>query len=261
MSKNNINPIIPQTTVMGKLLGPTAEVMGQDFKKLYEKGRDKIVANAIKKTKNIDLNDRTNLRVTRDVLWNGSFTDESICAEYFGGVLASSRSKDGKDDFGVFYVNIIKSLSSNQLNMHYIIYRTLNKILITNEEKKTLNPGLGSELQKEKLFFNLIGTVEQDQDMGPSLFALNSMGLIGLNLRIDNHMTKLGNIVYVGVTPTALGIQLFAVANNMFNDWRKFSTVDFGDFEDAILPKYYSQSLDGLCEKIIKDEPKNINQV
>ncbi len=263
-----MDPIItPTTATIGavawfgnKLLGPTAEIIGQDLKKLYEKGIDKIVANAIKKTKNIDSNDRTNLRVTRDVLWNGSFTDESICAEYFGGVLASSRSEDGKDDFGVFYVNIIKSLSSSQLKVHYAIYRALNKILVTNEEKKTLNPGQGRELQKEKLFFAPAGIVEEYLDMGPIFFGLNSMDLISAP-RVDNHETELGNIVYVGVTPTALGVQLFAIANNMLSDWLKFSTVDFGGFEDAILPKYYSQSLDGLSEKIVKGEPKNIKQV
>ncbi len=245
-------------SLINKLLGPTAEVMGQDLKQVYEKGRDKIVANAIKKTKNIDSGEQANLRVTHDVFLNGSFTDDPICVEYFGGILASSRSEDGKDDIGVFYVNIIKSLSSNQLKMHYIIYRTLNKILIANEEKKTLNPGEDSVLGKEKLFFCPVNAVKK-QDIGPILFGLHSMMLIDSGCEVNVYKLNSKNIISVEVLPTPLGVQLFAIANNMFNDWLNFSTVDFGDFEHAILPKYYSQSLEGLCEKITKGEEGNIN--
>jgi hypothetical protein len=36
----------------------------------------------------------------------------------------------------------------------------------------------------------------------------------------------------------------------MFEDWRKFSTVDFGDFEEIILPQYYTQSLGHLLKKL-----------
>ena len=47
---------------------------------------------------------QANLGVSRDVLWNGAFSTESICAEYFGGILASSRSEDGKDDSAIPFV-------------------------------------------------------------------------------------------------------------------------------------------------------------
>ena len=99
------------TLVANKLLGPTLESIGNDWKQHYEKGMSIIYAKFTKKTQKIEKG-QTNLRVTRDVLWNGSFTNDEICAEYFGGVLAASVSENGKDDSGIFYLDIIKSLSS-----------------------------------------------------------------------------------------------------------------------------------------------------
>jgi len=55
---------------------------------------------------------------------------------------------------------------------------------------------------------------------------------------------------YLEVQPTSLGVQLFAIANNMFSDWRNFSIVDFGNFDEVVSPKFYAQSLDSLLEKI-----------
>src|SRR5262245_7302211 len=103
--------------IANKLLGKTAEAISEDIANLYRAGREKLVAAAIRKTSNIEDGKSANLRVARDVFTNGSFTEEAICAEYFGGILASSRSLDGKDDFGVFYTDIIKSLSSSQLKL------------------------------------------------------------------------------------------------------------------------------------------------
>jgi hypothetical protein len=37
-------------------------------------------------------------RTLQKLLTDGSFVDDEICAEYFGGVLASSRSQTGRDD-------------------------------------------------------------------------------------------------------------------------------------------------------------------
>lgn len=114
-----------------KILGKTFVTIGTDLAKLYEKGRDKIIEKATKKITNIDDGKSANLRVSRDVFWNGSFTDESICAEYFGGILASSRSMNGEDDLGIYYVDLIKSLSSSQLKLHYLLYLSLNKYFIS----------------------------------------------------------------------------------------------------------------------------------
>src|SRR5690606_25692597 len=160
--------------------GPVLGELGEDMKKLYALGRDKILIAGFKKIKNKDDGKCANLRVTRDVFWNGSFTDDSICAEYFGGILASSRSKDGKDDSGVFFVDLIKSLSSNRLKAHYLIYTALNQLLISNSEKANLNPGQSNEVNKETVYLSLveINEILENADLGRELHALHSKGLI-----------------------------------------------------------------------------------
>jgi len=248
------NLIIPKSidTIIENVLGPTSKEIGQDLQTLYKKGRELILRKAFQKLKDPNDRKKANLRVARDVFWNGSFTDEAICAEYFGGILAASRSDDGKNDFGIFYVDIIKSMSSGQLRMHYIIYRTLNKLLITNERKKTLNPANELELQKEKLFFPLLEIINQfkNEDGGTILHGLAAKDLIGY-FRTENYkLDDVRKILYLEVEPTSLGIQLFAIANNMFDNWRNFSTVDFGDFDEVKLPRFYAQSLDSLLEKV-----------
>jgi len=248
------NLIIPKSidTIIENVLGPTSKEIGQDLQTLYKKGRELILRKAFQKLKDPNDRKKANLRVARDVFWNGSFTDEAICAEYFGGILAASRSDDGKNDFGIFYVDIIKSMSSGQLRMHYIIYRMLNKELITNEQKKTLNPGQETELQNEKLFFPLLEIIEQfkNEDMGTILHGLHAKNLIGYFQTQRYKLDDGKEMPYLEVEPTSLGVQLFAIANNMFENWRNFSAVDFGDFDEVKLPKFYAQSLDSLLEKM-----------
>jgi hypothetical protein len=71
-----------------------------------------------------------------------------ICAEYFGGILAASRSADGNDDSAIGYLNLIKSLSCSQLRLHYFIYTAFQKLLTEREESP--NVGQESDLKKYK---------------------------------------------------------------------------------------------------------------
>lgn len=81
-----------------KLLGPTFDTIGDDLQKLYAAGRDRIIGRAAAKVDDLDDGRRANLRVARDVLWNGAFSESEVCVEYYAGLLAASRSVDGLDD-------------------------------------------------------------------------------------------------------------------------------------------------------------------
>jgi hypothetical protein len=245
-----------------RLLGPTIDIIGTDLKELYEKGRDRIAKKAIEKTKNINEPGQTNLRVTRDVFWNGAFTDEPICAEYVGGVLASSRTPDGKDDSGVFFLDIIKSMSSGQLKMHYIIYRILNKEFLANPAKHSLNPGQETELGNEELFIPSLGLIDQpNQDLGIILHGLHARNLIGDFERQNHALDPTKVLPYLKFSPTSLGIQLFAIAYNRLGQWRNFAKTDFGDFENIRLPQYVGQSLPQLLESAgLKSEQEPVPQ-
>ncbi len=95
--------------------------------------------------------------------------------------VASSRSEDGKDDSGIFYLDIIKSLSSGQLKMHYLIYRILNNAVIINAQKKFVNPAQQDDLVKEKIFFVLSADVLSQfkkEDLAAILHGLRAKDLI-----------------------------------------------------------------------------------
>lgn len=122
-----------------KLLGPTADYLGGELKGLVEKSQQNIGA-IFKKAEEkagpkLEGPGVVNPRVLKHVVDEGRFSEDELFAEYFGGVLASARTDDGKDDRGVYYSNIIQSMSVYQLRMHYFLY-----ILIWNLAKgKTID--------------------------------------------------------------------------------------------------------------------------
>jgi hypothetical protein len=64
-------------------------------------------------------------KVLKAVLDEGSFCDDVIAIEYFGGVLASSRTEKGRDDRGARIAKTIEELSSYQIRTHHLIYATI----------------------------------------------------------------------------------------------------------------------------------------
>lgn len=240
--------------IANKLLGKTAEEISKDISSLYSIGKDKIIDFATRKISNIDDGKQANLRVARDVFWGGSFTEEAICAEYFGGILASSRSEDGKDDSGVYYVDIIKSLSSAQLHLHYVLYRSLNKLFLSDTTKSNLNVGQSTELYSVKLYLSAIELNSLGLNIDIDLEALYRKGLIHEyksnvhNFTDEENQTKV--LPYVMIVPTTLGIQLLCIANNLLPDWRQFPVKDFGDFEDIKTSTFFDVSLEKIITRI-----------
>ncbi|MFA5185125.1 MAG: hypothetical protein WC551_01430 [Patescibacteria group bacterium] len=236
---------LPGEWALKKVMGPALDELGEDMKKLYSIGRDKIFIAGYKKIADVNDGKKANLRVVRDVFWNGSFTDESICAEYFGGILATSRSADGKDDTGVYFVDIIKSLSSKQLYLHYVIYSSLNKLLNSDPENKKINPGQESELRVIKIFLSMneVIKVVNNEDFGTDLHALHAKGLIGDFLTGEHDLKNGTKVPNVWISPKPLGIMLYAVAHNKFNEWRNFATADFGYFENIQRLQYFGKDI------------------
>src|SRR5690606_17965818 len=93
-----------------------------------------------------------NLRVAHEALTSGAFTEEEICAEYFGGILASSRTLDGKNDDSIQLLDTIKSLSAKQLHLHYCLYSAINRLLVSRSE--AINVGQSSEINAKKTWFS-----------------------------------------------------------------------------------------------------------
>jgi len=125
--------------LMVKLLGPSAEYLGEEGQKYAEKkvkNLKRIFSNAENKLGPI-LDEPggggVSSRVLKEIVNEGAFCEDELTAEYYGGMLASSRSGDSKDDRAVPMMALIKSLSSIQIRAHYVIYQTLRQLFLESK--------------------------------------------------------------------------------------------------------------------------------
>jgi len=129
--------ILGSKDLLLKLIGPTAEYLGQEVKGLVEKcniNLDNIFIRATKKLgKQIDEIGSVSPRVLKRVFDEGRFCEDEISQEYFAGLLASSRSKKGDDDRALPFLSMVRDLSSYALRTHYILYTLTNYLLSGGE--------------------------------------------------------------------------------------------------------------------------------
>ncbi len=88
--------------IIEKLLGPTAEYIGEGAKEWTAKRVENVkyifsIA-ATKLGEKINENGTVSPKVLKGILNDGSYCDDKLVLEYFGGVLASSRSNISRDD-------------------------------------------------------------------------------------------------------------------------------------------------------------------
>jgi len=124
--------VIGSKDILVKILGPTADYVGGEIKNLVQKcnvNLDNIFIKAQKKLgARIDEPGTVSPRVLAHVIDEGRFCEDSIVADYYGGVLASSKSEVDRDDRGVAILATIKSLSVYQLRLHYLFYSIVYSI-------------------------------------------------------------------------------------------------------------------------------------
>jgi hypothetical protein len=130
-----------------RVLGPSADEIGEALRRytayrLRNVGR--IVETADDKAGNAEDDAIVNPRVARVLLEEGSYCDDPLMTNYLGGVLAASRTQDGRDDRAVTWSRLLADLSALQIRAHYLLYREwadrLHGIYI--------NLGLGENCQK-----------------------------------------------------------------------------------------------------------------
>lgn len=125
--------VVPATETAGglvlKLLGPTCDYLGEGLKNLVQRrfeNVDRILTNATGKAQDrLGEPGEVPPRVLRSVLDEGSYCDNELFIDYFGGVLASSRTPEGRDDRGVTIAKTLEGMSVYQLRAHYLLYSTV----------------------------------------------------------------------------------------------------------------------------------------
>ena len=233
--------------VAKKLLGPTLETIGDDLQKLYAAGRDRIVCRAAEKVDDLNDGKCANLRVARDVLWNGAFSESEVCTEYYAGLLAASRSADGLDDEAAPFVDVVKSLASRQLKLHYSIYRSLERILEqAHASGETFN--VSAIHGRMDVFF----TGHDPHKSALDLQVLLRNGLIAEFATDSEMITRKGRewlLSFCKAKPTMFGISLYAAAHNQLEWWQAFGLRSFGEFGDIEPPKIYGQTKEELLDR------------
>lgn len=231
------------------VLGPTLTIIGDDLPKLYAIGRDKIIQKAMQKGATETDGKTANLRVAKEVLWNGSFTQSEICAEYFGGILASSRTQDGDDDSSLPFLELIKGLSSRQLHLHYVIYHGLNRQFLSKEGLAF--PYSAREFEQNQIVFNLaelfaLGLIP-DQDAN----VLRQTGLVSkFIIKMRDDEKKFLKRPHALFSPTVHGAMLFAVAYGELRRYLKIGLEQFPDLENVQTPSYSADSLAKALEEM-----------
>ncbi len=117
---------------VAKILGPTADFLGDELKAFTKKrieNTGKIFSNAEKKLGDkLDRPGQVPPKVLKTIINEGSYSDDAVAVEYFGGVLASSRTEVGRDDRGARLAKMIDNMSAYQLRSHYLIYSTISEL-------------------------------------------------------------------------------------------------------------------------------------
>lgn len=204
---------------LNKLLGPSAEYFGEAARDLIKQALQnfgRVLSVSCDKLKGqLEHPGGTNLRVLKGVCDEAPFTNDVFSAEYFGGLLASARSKDGKDDSAMPFIAVVRSLSSFQLRLHFIVY----SLLATRASRLT---SLDSHRNWEDLELHipadeLIQVMQLLETEGQDIVILALTGLVDQRLLAEESRYNLRGLCSdrevpentVIVAPSARGAQLF----------------------------------------------------
>lgn len=123
--------VLGSKPILEKVLGPSADLVGGEIKNLVQRcnvNLDGIFRKAVKKLgPRIDAPGAVPARVLKQVWDEGRFIEDELSAEYYGGILAASRTGTSRDDRALTYLALVKNLSTYQIRTHYIVYRVLRE--------------------------------------------------------------------------------------------------------------------------------------
>ncbi len=97
------------THMLKRLLGPTADYLGERTCDLVKKADENLQVVAqipLDKLRNdVSRSGEVNSRVFKNIWDESRFVEDAFAAEYFGGLLASARTEDGRDDSALPFVS------------------------------------------------------------------------------------------------------------------------------------------------------------
>lgn len=263
--------VLGSAPVVLKILGPTADYVGNGLQQWTKRRVDniqQIFDQAEKKLGEDGLNKPGGVppRVLKEILEAGSYCDDELGAEYFGGILASSKSTVPRDDRGATLAALVGRMSSYQLRCHYLMYAYAQRHLVGSE----LNLGLEKDRREHGQIFlpwavwlEGMQFSEDERDRASEIAGHSMVGLLREDL-IDKtygqgasktlrsgfrnrDFPEPGGIVF---TISLLGIELFVVAHALDGIPKYAYVATDSDFSiEASIPL-----LDGPCK--VRDLPE-----
>lgn len=206
-----------------KLLGPTADYLGSEMQE-FTKKRIETIGKIFKKAEeklgdNIDNPGKVPPKVLKTVINDGSYFEDAVAVEYFGGILASSRSELGRDDRGARIAKILDGMSTYQIRSHYIIYSLIKKTfsnsgyIFNMDERPKMQIFIPMRIYIESMQFDETELQAFREILSHVLFGLNSDGIIedfkfGQKKDI---MKYFSGVIEDGiiVTPSVFGAELY----------------------------------------------------
>ncbi|MBY0554352.1 hypothetical protein K2P97_07480 [bacterium] len=222
-----IGAAVGSKELIQKILGPTADYLGNGLKDLTEKRLNnigRIFSKAEKKIgENINSKESVPPRILKEILEEGSFVDDELSAEYFAGILASSRSGTDRDDRTISALKQIETMSTYEIRSHYLFYTYVRKAFMGGEYQ------ISKEADKFELFvpmntylagMEIAGAENSNLVLSHSIVGLNNRNLIqnysyGSKDFISKTNYKDADTNGIVFTPTPLGAQLFLLANGV----------------------------------------------
>lgn len=207
-----------------KIIGPTLDDFGEDLKKWTKERKEnlaRILENYWEKLgPKKEAYGQVNPRVLKRILSEGTYCDDELMAEYFGGVLASSRSEISRDDIGASFISLIGRLATYQIRAHYIFYSTVKTLFDGREDVSIMS---SKHRNKLEVFipndsFNL--AMEFSEKEKVSVIMPSVMSGLARESLIERDFEVIGGekTVYCGgngivFCPTDLGTELFLWAH------------------------------------------------
>lgn len=124
--------------LLNKLLGPTADYLGGGMKAIAEKAAGNVNAVLNKSLRRLGdgVDDPGGVppKVLKSVWDEAQLAEDELTQDYLAGVLASSRSENGRDDRAAAHARLVGDLSTYALRTHYLLYAGAQRLYVGRDE-------------------------------------------------------------------------------------------------------------------------------
>lgn len=122
-----------QSYLVYQVLGPPAKAVGSSLESLVQfcaTNVGQIFRNAGKKL-GPGLQEAGSVppRVLARIIDDGAYAEDTLIVDYLGGVLASAKTAEGRDDRGAMWSSQVGRMSTYQIRTHYIFYTILGRLI------------------------------------------------------------------------------------------------------------------------------------